>query len=205
MSDSTFHANFEDKSRRNAYVYYDKNYNQMTIDIKNSRHDLPCKLNDAYSLFSVIRDMSGYLVSTKRYIIKLASDLKDKHNSEANEEDYITDEEAIHSIYNTFKLAKSDILYFDNDINIQPAIKVDKTDNRFKKTNGYYNRGIRSFEFTNSKDNSFNTSFSYINLYKSAATGGGTGDLLDMILDKLQDNPEESFIYSIEVNAITEF
>lgn len=168
MSDSTFHANFEDKSRRNAYVYYDKNYNQMTIDIKNSRHDLPCKLNDAYSLFSVIRDMSGYLVSTKRYIIKLASDLKDKHNSEANEEDYITDEEAIHSIYNTFKLAKSDILYFDNDINIQPAIKVDKTDNRFKKTNGYYNRGIRSFEFTNSKDNSFNTSFSYINLYKSA-------------------------------------
>ena len=26
----------------------------------------------------------------------------------------------------------------------------------------------------------------------SAATGGGTGDLLDMILDKLQDNPEES-------------
>ena len=112
--------------------------------------------------------MSGYLVSTKRYIIKLASDLKDKHNSEANEEDYITDEEAIHSIYNTFKLAKSDILYFDNDINIQPAIKVDKTDNRFKKTNGYYNRGIRSFEFTNSKDNSFNTSFSYINLYKSA-------------------------------------
>ncbi|WP_443625944.1 hypothetical protein, partial [Catenibacterium sp.] len=36
------------------------------------------------------------------------------------------------------------------------------------KTNCYYNRGIRSFEFTNSKDNSFNTSFSYINLYKSA-------------------------------------
>jgi len=26
----------------------------------------------------------------------------------------------------------------------------------------------------------------------SAATGGGTGDLLDMILDKLQDNPEEA-------------
>lgn len=26
----------------------------------------------------------------------------------------------------------------------------------------------------------------------SAATGGGTGDLLDMVLDKLQDNPEEA-------------
>ncbi len=27
----------------------------------------------------------------------------------------------------------------------------------------------------------------------SAATGGGTGDLLDIIVDKLQDNPEESY------------
>ena len=36
----------------------------------------------------------------------------------------------------------------------------------------------------------------------SAATGGGTGDLLDMILDKLQDNPEEAIVEDIPRFAV---
>ena len=47
-------------------------------------------------------------------------------------------------------------------------MKVNKTKNEFKKTNNYYNRGIRSFEFTNKKDSGFNTTFHYMHLIKSA-------------------------------------
>ena len=36
----------------------------------------------------------------------------------------------------------------------------------------------------------------------SAATGGGTGDLLDMILNKLQDNPEEAIVEDIPRFAV---
>ena len=168
MSDSTFHANFENNSKKNAYIYYDQNDNQMTIKIENKRDDLPQNIGEAYNLYSVIRDMSSFLVSVKRYVNKLASNYKKIRNSKVQEEDYITDEEAIRSIYRMLKIPNSDIKYFEDEINIQPVMNVNRTSNRLKKMNSYYDRGIRSFEFTNRKDNSFNTAFSYIHLNKSA-------------------------------------
>ena len=55
-----------------------------------------------------------------------------------------------------------------NEIHIQSLIKVNAKRNRLKKINGYYDRGIRSFEFTNRKHDSFNTNFNFINVSKSA-------------------------------------
>lgn len=168
MSDATFHANFEDHSKNNAYSYYDTNNNQMTIEIENSRNNVSETSNEIYSLFSVIRDMNHFLLTTKYFFNKLAGKYKNYKNEESKEEDQINDEEALHSIYKVFRLTDADISYFNNEIHIRPQIIINKDQKRFKKTNGYYNRGIRSFEFTNQKKDSLNTSFNYIYLSQSA-------------------------------------
>lgn len=168
MSDATFHANFEDHSKNNAYSYYDTNKNQMTIEIENSRNNVSETSNEIYSLFSVIRDMNHFLLTTKYFFNKLAGKYKNYKNEESKEEDQINDEEALHSIYKVFRLTDADISYFNNEIHIRPQIIINKDQKRFKKTNGYYNRGIRSFEFTNQKKDSLNTSFNYIYLSQSA-------------------------------------
>lgn len=168
MSDATFHANFEDHSKKNAYSYYDTNKNQMTIEIENSRNNVSETSNEIYSLFSVIRDMNHFLLTTKYFFNKLAGKYKNYKNEESKEEDQINDEEALHSIYKVFRLTDADISYFNNEIHIRPQININKDQKRFKKTNGYYNRGIRSFEFTNQKKDSLNTSFNYIYLSQSA-------------------------------------
>ena len=168
MSDATFHANFEDHSKKNAYSYYDTNKNQMTIEIENSRNNVSDTPNEIYSLFSVIRDMNHFLLTTKYFFNKLAGKYKNYKNEESKEEDQINDEEALHSIYKVFRLTDADISYFNNEIHIRSQIKINKDQKRFKKTNGYYNRGIRSFEFTNQKKDSLNTSFNYIYLSQSA-------------------------------------
>lgn len=168
MSDATFHANFEDHSKNNAYSYYDTNKNQMTIEIENSRNNVSETSNEIYSLFSVIRDMNHFLLTTKYFFNKLAGKYKNYKNEESKEEDQINDEEALHSIYKVFRLTDADISYFNNEIHIRPQIIINKDQKRFKKTNGYYNRGIRSFEFTNQKKDSLNTSFNYISLSQSA-------------------------------------
>lgn len=168
MSDATFHANFEDHSKNNAYSYYDTNKNQMTIEIENSRNNVSETSNEIYSLFSVIRDMNHFLLTTKYFFNKLAGKYKNYKNEESKEEDQINDEEALHSIYKVFRLTDADISYFNNEIHIRPQIIINKDQKRFKMTNGYYNRGIRSFEFTNQKKDSLNTSFNYIYLSQSA-------------------------------------
>lgn len=171
MSDSTFHASFDGLSKKRAYVYYDEEHNRMTIKIFDSeerKKEFPKISSEVYSLFSIIGVMSNFLVSVKRYIKKLGSAHKNDKNLKAEEDDLINDEEAVRSIYHLFKLSDPDISYIDNDINIQPVMKVNKTKNEFKKTNNYYNRGIRSFEFTNKKDSGFNTTFHYMHLIKSA-------------------------------------
>lgn len=168
MSDATFHANFEDHSKNNAYSYYDTNKNQMTIEIENSRNNVSETSNEIYSLFSVIRDMNHFLLTTKYFFSKLAGKYQNYKNEECKEEDQINDEEALHSIYKVFRLTDADISYFNNEIHIRPQININKNQKRFKKTNGYYNRGIRSFEFTNQKKDSLNTSFNYIYLSQSA-------------------------------------
>lgn len=168
MSDATFHANFEDHSKKNAYSYYDTNKNQMTIEIENSRNNVSETSNEIYSLFSVIRDMNHFLLTTKYFFNKLAGKYKNYKNEESKEEDQINDEEALHFIYKVFRLTDADISYFNNEIHIRPQININKDQKRFKKTNGYYNRGIRSFEFTNQKKDSLNTSFNYIYLSQSA-------------------------------------
>lgn len=168
MNDATYHANFEDHSKKNAYVYYDTNKNQMTIEIENSRNNVSDTTSEVYSLFTVIRAMNHFLISAKHFFDDVAVKYKNYKNAKSKEEDQINDEEALHSIYKVFRLTDADILYFDNEIHIQPQIKVNQEEKRFKKTNGYYNRGIRSFEFTNQKKDSLNTSFNYIYLSQSA-------------------------------------
>ena len=60
-----------------------------------------------YSLFSIIGEMSNFLVSVKRYIKKLGSAHKNDKNLKAEEDDLINDEEAVRSIYHLFKLSRS--------------------------------------------------------------------------------------------------
>lgn len=169
MSDATFHASFEDNSKKNAYVYFDSNKNQMTIEIKKNRNNVSPTTSEVFSLFKVIRDMNNFLTSAKRYFNKLASIYKIIQNKNAKgDKDKINDEEALYSVYKAFRLTDADILYFENEIHIRPPKDVNKEQNRFKLKNGYYNRGIRSFEFTNRKYDSFNTTFNFIHVSKSA-------------------------------------
>ncbi len=87
--------------------------------------------------------MSSFLVSVKRYVNKLASNYKQIRNSKVEEEDYITDEVVIRFIYRKLiKIPNSDIKYFEDEINIQPVMNVNRTSNRLKKMNSYYDRGI---------------------------------------------------------------
>lgn len=169
MNDSTFHASFEDHSKKNAYVYHDTNKNQMTIEIENSRNNVSDTSSEVFSLYKVIRDMNNFLTSTKNYIKRLSLTYKDIHNSSIlKDEEKINDEEALNSVYKAFRLTDADISYFKNEIHIQSLIKGNTERNKLKKTNGYYYRGIRSFEFTNRKHDSFNTTFNFIHLSKSA-------------------------------------
>lgn len=169
MNDATFHASFEDHSKKNAYVYYDADKNQMTIEIENSRNNVSDTSSEVFSLYKVIRDMNNFLTSTKNYIKSLSLIYKDIHNSSIlKDEEKINDEEALNSVYKAFRLTDADISYFKNEIHIQSLIKVNAKRNRLKKINGYYDRGIRSFEFTNRKHDSFNTNFNFINVSKSA-------------------------------------
>ncbi len=169
MNDATFHASFENHSKKNAYVYYDANKNQMTIEIENSRNNVSDTSSEVFSLYKVIRDMNNFLTSTKNYLKKLSLTYKDIHNSNIlKDEEKINDEEALNSIYKAFRLTDADISYFKNEIHIQSLIKVNAKRNRLKKINGYYDRGIRSFEFTNRKHDSFNTNFNFTNVSKSA-------------------------------------
>ena len=71
MNDATFHASFENHSKKNAYVYYDANKNQMTIEIENSRNNVSDTSSEVFSLYKVIRDMNNFLTSTKNYLKKL--------------------------------------------------------------------------------------------------------------------------------------
>ena len=156
MNDATFHASFEDHSKKNAYVYYDADKNQMTIEIENSRNNVSDTSSEVFSLYKVIRDMNNFLTSVKNYIKRLSLTYKDIHNSSIlKDEEKINDEEALNSVYKAFRLTDADISYFKNEIHIQSLIKGNTERNKLKKTNGYYDRGIRSFEFTNRKHDSF--------------------------------------------------
>lgn len=169
MNDATFHASFEDHSKKNAYVYHDADKNQMTIEIENSRNNVSDTSSEVFSLYKVIRDMNNFLTSVKNYITRLSLTYKDIHNSSVlKDEEKINDEEALNSVYKAFRLTDADISYFKNEIHIQSLIKGNTERNKLKKTNGYYNRGIRSFEFTNRKHDSFNTTFNFIHVSKSA-------------------------------------
>ena len=169
MNDATFHASFEDHSKKNAYVYYDADKNQMTIEIENSRNNVSDTSSEVFSLYKVIRDMNNFLTSVKNYIKRLSLTYKDIHNSSIlKDEEKINDEEALNSVYKAFRLTDADISYFKNEIHIQSLIKGNTERNKLKKTNGYYDRGIRSFEFTNRKHDSFNTTFNFIHVSKSA-------------------------------------
>ena len=169
MNDATFHASFEDHSKKNAYVYYDADKNQMTIEIENSRNNVSDTSSEVFSLYKVIRDMNNFLTYSKNYIKRLSLTYKDIHNSSIlKDEEKINDEEALNSVYKAFRLTDADISYFKNEIHIQSLIKGNTERNKLKKTNGYYDRGIRSFEFTNRKHDSFNTTFNFIHVSKSA-------------------------------------
>lgn len=169
MNDATFHASFEDHSKKNAYVYHDADKNQMTIEIENSRNNVSDTSSEVFSLYKVIRDMNNFLTSVKNYITRLSLTYKDIHNSSVlKDEEKINDEEALNSVYKAFRLTDADISYFKNEIHIQSLIKGNTERNKLKKTNGYYDRGIRSFEFTNRKHDSFNTTFNFIHVSKSA-------------------------------------
>lgn len=169
MNDATFHASFEDHSKKNAYVYHDADKNQMTIEIENSRNNVSDTSSEVFSLYKVIRDMNNFLTSVKNYINRLSLTYKDIHNSSVlKDEEKINDEEALNSVYKAFRLTDADISYFKNEIHIQSLIKGNTERNKLKKTNGYYDRGIRSFEFTNRKHDSFNTTFNFIHVSKSA-------------------------------------
>lgn len=169
MNDATFHASFEDHSKKNAYVYHDADKNQMTIEIENSRNNVSDTSSEVFSLYKVIRDMNNFLTSVKNYITRLSLTYKDIHNSSVlKDEEKINDEEALNSVYKAFRLTDADISYFKNEIHIQSLIKGNTERNKLKKTNGYYDRGIRSFEFMNRKHDSFNTTFNFIHVSKSA-------------------------------------
>ena len=167
MSDATFHTSFEDRSKKNAYVYYDVNDNQMTIEIKQKRSEVNAT-TEVYSLFTVIRDMMRFLMITKLFLNGLGMNFMKLVNSRINKhEDLMSESDAIHSIYKVFRLTDSDIAYF-NEVNIYPTNEIETLDDRLKKANNYYDRGIRTFEFTNKKQDSFNTFFNYIYVSHSA-------------------------------------
>lgn len=139
MNDATFHASFEDHSKKNAYVYYDADKNQMTIEIENSRNNVSDTSSEVFSLYKVIRDMNNFLTSVKNYIKRLSLTYKDIHNSSIlKDEEKINDEEALNSVYKAFRLTDADISYFKNEIHIQSLIKGNTERNKLKKTNGYY-------------------------------------------------------------------
>ena len=168
MSDATFHASFEDQSKRNAYVYHDIKDNQMTIDIKQNRGQVVNATKDVYSLFTVIRDMMQFLMITKIFFNNLGISYMELMNSNINEhEDLMSEYDALNSIYKVFRLTDSDIKYF-NEVNTYSTNAVETLNDRLKKSNNYYDRGIRTFEFTNTKQDSFNTFFNYIYLSHSA-------------------------------------
>lgn len=168
MCDTMYHPFFEDAMKKNAYVYYDRNSNRMEIVIADNREEIESGAENVYSLYSVVREMIQFLFNLKKFLALSSRKYVDyKNNTTSNEEDKISENEALHSFYNLFSFNNSEKNFFD--LQIKPfKSKYKDLNEKLTNTKNYYDSGIKHIEFTNSKHNSFNTIFRYISIDESA-------------------------------------
>lgn len=125
-------------------------------------------ISGPYNLYTVLRSLNHLLLTFRTFIISISKDYKDLVNDGKQQtDDLLSSEQAISSLYSIFGLRDSEISFMVGNTGIQLG-KSNKKSKMIHKKNSYYDRGFKTFEFTNKASKNETTSFGIVEIRESA-------------------------------------
>ena len=167
FNDFTYHALFMDSNKKGAVIYENENNNNMTIELIDSSNREELSKKEISNLFTVIRSFNYFLRRFRVFIKDIAPIYTKTNNLKKNPANHITDEQGILSLLNCFGLTEQESKFVKDGMTYETARKK-RMQNEFVKTNKFYDRGIKTFEFTNKSTKNETTSFNYIEIDSTA-------------------------------------